>query len=63
MTDNDVTLSREQVREIFNALRGIGNLMKGLVSRSANASESYAITSNLALIQATLSGRSGANPN
>ena len=63
MTDNHVTLSREQVREIFNALRGVGNPMKGLASKSGNALERYAIMSNLAVIQTTLTGLSRANPN
>ena len=63
MTDRNVTLSREQVREIMNALRGIGNLVKGFGSKSGNALASYAIMSNLAVIQATLTGLSRANPN
>ena len=56
MTDDNVTLSHEQVIEICNALRGIGNLVKGLASKSGNALETYAIMSNLAVIQANLSG-------
>jgi hypothetical protein len=55
MTD-EVTLSRKQVKEIYNALRGIGNLMKGLAPKSGNAAELYAVMSNLAMIQANLTG-------
>jgi hypothetical protein len=35
MTDN-VTLNREQIGDIFKALTGIGNLVKGLVPKSGN---------------------------
>lgn len=56
MTDNNVTLSREQVREIFNALGGISNLVKNLVSKPGNAADVYAIESNIAVIQASLTG-------
>ena len=56
MPDQNVTVSREQAREIFEALRGIGNLVKGLASKPANAAEAYAIMSNLAVIQANLTG-------
>jgi hypothetical protein len=53
---NSVTLSREQVDEIFKALGGIGNLLKGLASNQENVSQVYAIMSNLAVIQANLTG-------
>lgn len=62
MTGN-VTLSREQVTEISNALRGIGNLVKGLAPKSGNVSELYAIMSNIAVIQANLTGMPRVNSN
>ena len=55
MTDNGVTLSREQVTEIFKAISGTEHLLKRLASRSGNASEVYAIMSNLSVIEASLS--------
>jgi hypothetical protein len=63
MTDNSVTLSREQVREIFKALDGIGNLIKGLAPKSGNVGELYAVMSNLAVIQANLIGMPRVNSN
>jgi hypothetical protein len=63
MTDDSVTLSREQVREVFKALGGIGNLLKGLASKPGNASEVYAIMSNLAVIQTNLTGLPRVNSN
>jgi hypothetical protein len=56
MADNSVTLTHEQVRDIFKALDGISNLVKNVVSKPGNAAEVYAIMSNIALIQATLAG-------
>jgi len=56
MADNHFTVNREQARDIFRALDGIGNLVKGLASKPGNAAEVYAIISNLAVIQANLSG-------
>jgi hypothetical protein len=56
MTDNNVTMSREQVSEILKALDGIGNLVKGLTPKSGNAAELYAIMSNIAVIQANVTG-------
>jgi hypothetical protein len=56
MTDTNVTMSREQVRQILKALDGIGNLVKGLTPKSGNAAELYAIMSNIAVIQANLTG-------
>jgi hypothetical protein len=63
MTNSSVTLSREQISEMFKALDGIGNLLKGLASKSGNASEVYAIMSNLAVIQANLTGMPRVNSN
>jgi len=63
MTDDNVTLSREQVVEIFRALAGIRNLVKNLVSTPGNASDAYAIMSNIAVIQATLTGMPRVNSN
>jgi hypothetical protein len=63
MMDNTVTLSREQASEMFKAVSGIGNLLKGLAPKSGNASELYAIRSNLAVIQANLSGMPPVNSN
>jgi hypothetical protein len=56
MTDDAVTLNPEQVSDIFKALRGISNLVKNLVSKPGNAAEGYAIMSNIAVIEATLTG-------
>jgi hypothetical protein len=63
MTDDNVTLSREQVREIFKALNGIGNLVKNVVSKPGNAAVVYGIMSNIAVIQANLSGMTRINSN
>jgi hypothetical protein len=61
MTANNVTLSREQVSDIFKALAGIGNLLKGMVPKSGNAAELYAIMSNITVIQTTLTRRANSN--
>jgi hypothetical protein len=63
MIDDSVRLTREQVTEIFNALRGIGNLVKGLTLKSGNAAELYAVISNLAVIQTTIAGLPRASSN
>ena len=62
MTDN-ITVSREQAREIFKALNGIGELLKTLPSKPENAGVLYAIMSNLTVIQMNLTGtpRAGSN--
>lgn len=52
----DITVSRKQAAEIFNALNGIGELLKRLPSRPENAGVMYAITSNLMAIQMNLTG-------
>ena len=56
MTPNNVTLNHEQIREMFNALSGIRNLVKKLASKPGNAAEVYAIMSNIAVIQSNLIG-------
>ena len=56
MTEDNVTMSREQVREILKALDGIGTLVKGLTPKSGNAAELYAIMSNIAVIRANVIG-------
>lgn len=63
MMDDGVRLTREQVTEIFNALRGIGNLVKGMTPKSGNAAELYAVMSNLAAIQTTVGGLPRASSN
>jgi hypothetical protein len=63
MTDTNFTVSHEQAREMFRALHGIDNLMKGLASKPGNAAEVYAIMSNLAVIQANLTGMPRAHSN
>ena len=52
-----ITVSQEQAEEIFKALNGIGALLKRLPCRPEDAGFKYAIMSNLAVIQATLSGQ------
>jgi len=44
------------MEEILNALDGIGDLVKGLTPKSRNAAELYAIMSNIAVIQASITG-------
>ena len=63
MMDNNVTLSREQVREIFKALDGIGNLLKGFAPKSGNAAELYAVMSNIAVIRGNLTATSRLDSN
>jgi hypothetical protein len=63
MTETVITLSGKQAEEVFNALRGVKELLKGLEPKSGNRAELYAIMSNLAVIQMNLSGmpRAGSN--
>jgi len=63
MTDNNFTVSRGQASEIFKALAGIGNLARGLASRTGNTTEVYAIMQNLVVIQTNLTGMPRANSN
>ncbi len=63
MTDNNFTVSRAQASEVFKALAGIGNLVKGLASKTGNVAEAYAIMQNLAVIQANLTGMPRVNSN
>jgi len=55
MTDN-ITVTREQATEIFDAVNGIGALLKRLPSKPENHAVMYAIMSNLAVIQTNLGG-------
>jgi len=55
MTDN-IIVTREQATEIFNAVNGIGALLRRLPSKTENHAVMYAIMSNLAVIQTNLSG-------
>lgn len=61
--NNSVTLSREQVSEMLDAISGIGNLLKGFAPKSGNASEVYAVMSNLAVLQTNLTGTPRINSN
>ena len=63
MRNESVIVSREQVDEILKAISGIGNLLKGLAPKSGNASEVYAVMSNLAVIHANLIGTPRINSN
>jgi hypothetical protein len=63
MMDDSVSLTRSQVMEIFNALRGIEHLVKGLTPKSGNAAELYAVMSNIAVIQTNLNGMPRVNSN
>ena len=63
MMDDSVRLTHAQVTEIFNALRGIENLVKGLTPKSGNTAELYAVMSNLAVIQTTIAGLPRASSN
>jgi len=51
-----ITLSHEQVREIFKAVNGIEALLKMLRSTPDNHAVMYSIMSNLAVIQTNLAG-------
>jgi hypothetical protein len=56
MTDQ-VTLSREQAREIFDAINGgINGILKTLRGQPENLAWMYAIMSNLAVIHINLAG-------
>jgi hypothetical protein len=51
---DSITMSREQARQIFKALNGIGEIVKTLSSKPENAAVMYAIMSNVAVIQTNL---------
>ncbi|MBI4265707.1 MAG: hypothetical protein HY657_15135 [Acidobacteria bacterium] len=55
MTDT-ITLSRDRASEIFEAVNGIGNLLKAMPAKPENAAVRYAIMSNLAVIRMNLAG-------
>jgi hypothetical protein len=50
----DITISSKQVTEIFKATNGITELLKRLPCRPEDAPVKYAIVSNLAAIQLSL---------
>ena len=60
---NDITVSQEQVKEIFKAISGIGELLKRLPSKPEDAPVTYAIMSNLSVIQMTLTAMPRASSN
>ena len=62
MTDS-ITVTREQVDEIFKAVNGISALLKRLASRPENHGVMYSIMSNLAVIQTNLAEQPRANSN
>jgi hypothetical protein len=59
----DITVSREQATEIFQALRGIGALLEKLPSTPETAPVMYGIMSNIAVIEANLTGMPRVNSN
>ena len=61
--NDHITLSREQASQILKAINGIGELLKRLPSNAENAMAMYAITANLAVIQANLVGLPRASSN
>ena len=63
MTGDSITLNRDQVSDIFKALTGITNLVKGFAPKSGNVSELYAVMSNVAAIQTILTGMPRATSN
>lgn len=62
MTD-DITVSREQVMEIYKAVDGIAALLKRLPSNPETAPVMYAIMGNVATIRMNVAGISRVNPN
>ena len=54
--DDDVRLSREQVKEILRALAGIANVVNGFATKSGHAMEFYAVMSNITSIKAIVAG-------
>jgi hypothetical protein len=62
MTDT-ITLSRERASEIVKAVNGISALLKALPAKPENAAVTYAIMSNLAVIQMNLAGAPRATSN
>jgi hypothetical protein len=51
-----ITVSHEQVKEIFKAINGIGELLRRLPSKPEDEPVKHAIMSNLTLIQMNLTG-------
>lgn len=58
-----IIVSGDQVREIFRALNGIGELLKTLPSKPENAGVMYAIMSNLTVIRTNLTRMPRVNSN
>jgi len=63
MMDDSIRLSHKQVTDIFDAIRGIENLVKGLTPKSGNALELYGVMSNLAVIRTNIAGPPRASSN
>jgi hypothetical protein len=59
----DITVSRERATEIFQALRGIGALLKKLPSTPETTPVMYGIMSNIAVIESHLTGIPRVNSN
>lgn len=60
---NDITVSHQQAKEIFKAINAIGELLKRLPSKPEDAPVTYAIVSNLSVIQMNLTGMPRVSPN
>jgi hypothetical protein len=60
---DSITMTREQVTEIFNAINGIAELLKRLPPQPENQGVMYSIMSNLAVIQTNLAGMPRVNSN
>jgi hypothetical protein len=59
---NEITVSHEQVEEVFKAISGIGELLKRLPSKPADAPVKSAIMSNLsAMMNLTKMPRGSSN--
>jgi hypothetical protein len=61
--NNDFTVSAAQAQEIFQAIHGIGELLKRLPCKPEDSAVKYAIMSNLNLIHVTLTGTPRASSN
>jgi hypothetical protein len=59
----DITISHEQVQDIFKAVSGIGELLKKLPSKPEHAGTVYGVMSNLTVIESNLTGVPPVTPN